>query len=332
MCKVRAFLRVEYTMQVKGVDFLLTFKCPSKCKHCSYKAGPERTGHMKLVDAERYLKELRGNQPLQSIGVHGGEPFLYFGLLKQILENAKKLRVNQTWVITNGFWAETKAIAERKLFELKEAGLESITFSVDGFHQEYIPFENVKKGIDAAVNIGFEKIWVDSYLLGPENSSNFYNNLTKKSLESLGTLSNVKINKRQVDFEGRAAELLIEYVEPKAEIPKGKCPLPFWIGGDLRSPEVVEIDHEGNVTLCPGICIGNTRRKSLNTILQDYDYRVHPILSIIAEEGPKGLLSAARAKGFKRKQKFVDECHLCYETRKFLRPYYPNHLAPSSCY
>ena len=318
-------------MQIKGVDFLLTFKCPSKCRHCSYKAGPERTGHMELIDAERYLKELTDTQPLQSIGAHGGEPFLCYELLKQIMENAKKLGVTQTWVITNGFWAKTNATAEEKLFQLQEAGLKSITFSVDGFHQEYIPFENVRKGIEAAVHVGFEKVWIDSYFLGQPDSNNFYNDLTRKALEDLETLGNVEINKRQADFEGRAAELT-KYVEPKAEAPRGECPLPFWIGGDLKSPEVVEIDHEGNATLCPGICIGNTKRRSLTEILQDYDYRAHPILSIIVEDGPIGLLRTAKAKGFRRKQKFVDECHLCYEMRKFLRPYYPNDLAPSSCY
>jgi len=71
-------------MQVKGVDFLLTFRCPSKCKHCCYKAGPERTGFMKLEDAEQWLTELAETQPLQSLTVHGGEPFLYFDVLKGI--------------------------------------------------------------------------------------------------------------------------------------------------------------------------------------------------------------------------------------------------------
>ncbi|MEX2720757.1 MAG: hypothetical protein Q6362_004995 [Candidatus Wukongarchaeota archaeon] len=56
-------------MRVKRVDFLLTFKCPSKCKHCSYKGGPERSGYMKLVDAERYLQVLTDAHPLQSITV-----------------------------------------------------------------------------------------------------------------------------------------------------------------------------------------------------------------------------------------------------------------------
>ena len=319
-------------MRITGVDFLLTFKCTSKCKHCSYKAGPERTGSMKLSDAERYLEELTATQPLHSIGAHGGEPFLYFELLVQIMENARKLGVARTWVITNGFWAKTKTTAEERLTILKEAGLKSITFSVDGFHQEYISFENVKNGIEAAISVGFEKVWVDSYFLGSEDSDNFYNNLTKKALRSLEVMGNIEINKRQVDFEGRAAELLAKHVEPKQQTPAGRCPLPFWIGGTLKNPEVVEIDHEGNVTLCPGICIGNTKHRSLARILQNYNNRTHPILSIIAEEGPIGLLKVAKAKGFKQKQKFIDECHLCYEIRRFLRPYYPDYLSPSSCY
>ena len=318
-------------MQVKGVDFLLTFKCPSKCRHCSYKAGPERTGYMKLEDAERYLKELTDTQPLQSIGAHGGEPFLYFELLKWIMEKAKELEVSRTWVITNGYWAKTKEIAKKKLVELKKAGLTSITFSVDGFHQEYIPLESVRNGIEAAATVGFERVCVDSYFLGHPDSDNFYNVLTRKAIESLGTLDKVEINKRQADFEGRAAELA-RYVESKPETPAGKCQVPFWIGGDLKDPQGVEIDFEGNVTLCPGICIGNTKIKSLTQILQNYDHLAHPILSIIAKEGPIGLLEVAISKGFGEQRKFIDECHLCYEVRKFLRRYYPQYLAPRNCY
>ncbi len=319
-------------MQVKGVDFLLTFKCPSKCKHCSYKAGPERTGSMRLVDAERYLSELIETQPLKSIGVHGGEPFLYFQTLVQIMESAKEMGLDRTWVITNGFWAKTKTISEKKLLELKEAGLKSITFSVDGFHQEYIPFETVKQGIEAAISVGFQKVWVDSYFLGSEDSDNFYNNSTKKALRNLENLSNVEINRRPVDFEGRAAQFLTKHVKAKQQIPSERCPLPFWIGGTLKNPEVIEIDQEGNVTLCPGVCIGNTKVQSLTEILQNYDYHAHPILSIIADEGPIGLLREAISKGFQKYQMFVDECHLCYETRRFLTRRYPKYLAPASCY
>ena len=313
------------------VGFLLTFRCPSRCKHCCYKAGPKRSGYMKLVDAEKYLKEIVETQPLQSIGAHGGEPFLYFGLLKHIMKKAKELGVPRTWVITNGFWAKTGEIAGKKLAELKEAGLTNITFSVDSFHQEYIPLETVRNGIKAAVKVGFERVCVDSIFLGPPESDNFFNISTRDALESLKKFDGIEIHSRQADFEGRGSEL-VRYMEPKEETPTGECRVPFWIGGDLRNPEGIEIDFEGNVTLCPGVCIGNTKTRPLTQILRSYDYVEHPLLSVLAKEGPIGLLKIAIAKGFSQDQKFINECHLCYEMRKFLSSYYPQHLVPANCY
>ncbi|MFQ6126880.1 MAG: radical SAM/SPASM domain-containing protein [Candidatus Heimdallarchaeota archaeon] len=318
-------------MQVKGVDFLLTFKCPAKCKHCSYKASPNRTGQVKVEIAEGYLKNLTETQPLEAFAIHGGEPFIYFGDMKQILEKAKEADVPQRWVITNGFWAKTKTIASKKLRDLKEAGLTHIVFSVDGFHQEFIPLKNVKIGIETAKCIGFERVVVDSYFIGHLNTDNLYNNATKKALEIIKTIEGVEIKRYRARFEGRAAEFLTKYIELKTEIPTGSCQLPSWIGGDLKNPEGIEIDYEGNVTLCPGICIGNTNTQPLIQIIQSYDYREHPILAPLAQEGPKALFKTARTNGFQQ-QKFVDECHLCFEARKYLQPYYPRYLAPKGCY
>jgi len=172
---------------------------------------------------------------------------------------------------------------------------------------------------------------VDSYFLGHPNSDNVYNRSSRTAIESLETLNGIEINRYVAGFEGRAAELLIKHVEPNEEIPTGSCQLPSWIGGNLKNPEGIEIDFEGNVTLCPGICIGNTRTQSLAQILHNYDYFEHPILSLLAQGGPVALLQSAMAKGFKP-QKFVDECNLCYEVRKFLKPSYPQYLAPATCY
>ena len=118
----------------------------------------------------------------------------------------------------------------------------------------------------------------------------------------------------------------------KKEIPSGNCPVPFWIEGDLKNPKTIEIDSDGNVTLCPGICIGNTHNLSLTEIVGDYDYKKHPILSNIINKGPVGLLDLAKAHGFEHEQKFVNECHLCYELRRYLEPIFPNFLAPEHCY
>ncbi|MFW9947824.1 MAG: radical SAM/SPASM domain-containing protein [Candidatus Odinarchaeota archaeon] len=318
-------------MQIKNVDFLLTFKCPAKCQHCSYNAGPTRTGLIKPEDLSHYLKELMKLHPLQSVWVHGGEPFLYFDYLEHVIKETTKMDIPNTGIITNSFWAKNMKIAYKKLKRLKRAGLTAITFSFDCFHQEFIPIEYVKNALNSAVNIGFEPIYVDSYFVEDIDSDNHFNQLTKINLEKLGNLKGVEFRHLIMSVEGRATELK-QYIKLKGSIPYKKCPVPFWIEGNLQNPKTIEIDPEGNITLCPGICIGNTKIQSLTEIIQNYDYEKHPILSIISNKGPIGLLELAKFKGFEETQNFVNECHLCYELRRYLQPYFPRFLAPKEIY
>jgi len=274
----------------------------------------------------------RKHQPLTSLTIHGGEPFLNFELLTAILNKATVLDIKQRWVITNGFWATNKLIAEEKMRRLKDAGLLCITFSVDAFHQEYTPLENVKIGLDAAVRIGFDTIVVDSYFVGSENTENEFNASTYRLINSLQVYDTVHFSQYPVAFAGRAADNLVECVSSSTELPSGKCQFPFWLGGDLKNPEGIEIDFEGNVTLCPCLCIGNAVNHPLTELIDDYDFSEHPLIRVLAEQGPSGLLPLAKAKGYKDNRRFINECHLCYEMRKFLRNYHPDELAPANCY
>ncbi|MFX0000345.1 MAG: radical SAM protein [Candidatus Hodarchaeota archaeon] len=318
-------------MRVNHVDFLLTFKCTAKCQHCSYKAGPDRTGCIKPKESLKYLKELTTLKPLESVWVHGGEPFLYFDYLEDVIKQAKNLDIPCRGVITNSYWAKNKKIAKKKLEKLKNLGLTALTFSTDFFHQEYIPIEYVRNALMSAVALRFEKIFVDSYFVGEITSDNDFNQITKKNLEILGEIKDVEYHRLPMSIEGRGTALA-QYAKLGEEIPSGMCPMPFWIDGDLKNPDTIEIDCDGNVTLCPGICLGNTNIQSLTKILQDYDVDNHPILSVISKEGPIGLLKLAKEKGFQQPQKFVSECHMCYESRKYLKSYYPYSLAPKYCY
>jgi MoaA/NifB/PqqE/SkfB family radical SAM enzyme len=321
-----------YIMNIRGMDFLLTFKCPSQCKHCSYRAGPKQEGCMNSADMEMWLAELVDTQPIRSCTFHGGEPFLYFEILKEGLEKARERGIHERWVITNGYWAETRIIAEEKLRELKEYGLTCITFSVDAFHQEYIPFDNVKTGLVAATQLGFDTIAVDSYYIVSKDYNDTYNKITTKVIDNLNKLPGVDFFQYPISFEGRAADYLTEDVQLRQGIPGGRCRFPRWLGGDYQNPQTVEIDYEGNVTLCPGICIGNAKKRFLTDVIENYDYRNHPIMRIVAEEGPLGLFKLAEAKGYKGARNFVNECHLCYEVRRFLRTVYPQYLTPAGCY
>jgi MoaA/NifB/PqqE/SkfB family radical SAM enzyme len=148
----------------------------------------------------------------------------------------------------------------------------------------------------------------------------------------LETFADVHFSKYPLRLEGRAAEALSSHLKPRYEIPSGRCPFPFWIGGDFSRPETVEIDHEGNITLCPGLSIGNARDESLTDILNRYNVHTHPLISLINQRGPIALYELAKRKGYDGTHAFVDECHLCYMMRQYLQPYYTRFLSPSTCY
>jgi len=319
-------------MQLHGVSFLVTFRCPSKCEHCAYNAGPDEVGQIDLYDAKRWLSELVDTQEFEWLTLHGGEPFLYLDEIKAILRMAKEFEIEKRGAITNGYWARTPLIASRILKELIGAGLNRITFSVDGFHQQYIDIGVVKVGIEAAASLGIDRIWVDSYYIESLNAENIYDQLTKESLRELQGIEGIEYSLNQVDFEGRGANSLIDYADMTPGLPNGKCVLPHWLGGDLQSPEGVEIDFEGNVTLCPGICIGNAKVDNLSEILDNYTCNNHPIIRVLVKEGPKGLYRLAKQHSLIPISKFANECHLCFEMRRSLHELYPNHLAPNRCY
>lgn len=100
----------------------------------------------------------------------------------------------------------------------------------------------------------------------------------------------------------------------------------------MRDPLGIEIDPFGWVNFCPGLTIGNAKEKKLSKIVNDYNWKENPIIQVLEREGPIGLFKVAKEKGFVPREGYVDKCHLCYETRKFLRPYFPKWLAPKECY
>ncbi|MEM2130268.1 MAG: 4Fe-4S cluster-binding domain-containing protein, partial [Candidatus Bathyarchaeia archaeon] len=82
---------------------LLSYKCNSECKHCMYACSPKcRANWISLVDAEKVLTQLHAafeqSYPARTsrlglnYGLHftGGEPFLNFGLLLNLVKIAHK--------------------------------------------------------------------------------------------------------------------------------------------------------------------------------------------------------------------------------------------------
>jgi len=168
------------------------------------------------------------------------------------------------------------------------------------------------------------------YLGSPklENSDNLY---TKEIVAQLGNLEGIELYEGEPLYIGRAAKFLSQKVRQKSRIPRDRCE-GIWAAGTLENPEGVDIDQYGEVTLCPGISIGNAKRTNLSQIIKHYSYRKHPIIAKIVEHGPYGLIDLVKNKESIYSSRYANACHLCYEIRKMLRPYYPQFLAPKNCY
>jgi len=324
-------------VELKGIDLLPTFRCTSRCRHCSYRSCPERSGEMSLEDAEKYIGEA-ARFGIEWVWVGGGEPFLCRNLLPGIVRAAKKVVVPDIHVATNGYWAETPSMAIRELRLLKDAGVNIIGLSIDAFHQGHTPLDYVKSALTAAARVGFKRIGASGQFLSSLDFNISFNRVTEnnlKLLEEEGYFGSVQVKREILRLSGRAADLLSPYLPTRSEeeLKGAKCDvrwLPVESHGKLRA---VEIDWEGNVTTCPGICIGNAKETSLSKILDEFDYRQHPILRILEDHGPHLLLQLAKRKGHTPVGTgYVDGCHMCFDARKYLMKFYPRQLRPVTCY
>lgn len=94
-------------------------------------------------------------------------------------------------------------------------------FSVDSFHQEYVPIGCVDNAIRAAKEARLQ-VQVDSYLLSPSEPENQFDLSTLGLLKKLN-LKNIPSRQYVPMMMGRAAELLSQYFQPGQDLPRNKC-------------------------------------------------------------------------------------------------------------
>jgi hypothetical protein len=246
------------------------------------------------------------------------------------IREARRQGVPSVWVFTNAVWASSAQVAGAKVASLKEAGVTRLCLSADGFHEPFIPAWKIKHALQSARAAGLE-LAVDVRFLGRPEAANSTNQVTQRTVKSLGSLEGVEVWRGPPRYIGRAAEAFNSQLEPQRGVPQGDCPGP-WAGGTWAAPVGVDVDSFGEVTLCPGISIGNAKERPLGCILAGYAPSNHAIIREIVAGGPAQLARVAERLGYVRQSGYLDACHLCYDVRRFLRNQYPSELAPAPCY
>ena len=317
-----------------SAGLMLTYRCPSRCACCYVFSGPDVHGGATEMSVESALSHWRAVRNLAGdrgrVHITGGEPFSDYERLRQILQAACKQRlVGLEKIETNAYWCSEPGLVRRRLGELAELGLTKLQISTDIYHQQYIPIERVRLGIRIGREVlgadGVQVRWRD-FLSEPVLVGGLSDSQRAEAFAAA-------LSRRGERLLGRAAEELASLFPSRDydSFADDNCVR------SLLGARHVHVDGAANVFsgTCLGIILAKANgRMGLDAIWLGFDYRQHPIMSVLVDQGPWGLAELARHQGYLPRVGYAGKCHLCFDVRRFLyaEGRYHGWLGPGLCY
>jgi hypothetical protein len=293
---------------------ITNYHCTSRCGHCLYCCSPHRDrGYIDAATTRQNLETIR-RLGCQAVHVGGGEPFLNPEGLLQVVTSAREAGVGIEYVETNSSWYRDPETAVTLLRELKDRGLTTLLISISPFHNEHIPFQQVRGVIEACRRTGLAAFpWI----------SGFYKELdafdphTPHRLEEYEARFGADYFKRiparyWIHFGGRAAQTfaaVLPTFEAAAILIRDRrgC-------RELQDVSHFHLDLFGHYI--PGLCAGLAiHGDDLGSPLNSEKY---PLLAQLHESGINGLWALAREHGFQAEGAYLSKCHLCQDIRRYL--------------
>jgi MoaA/NifB/PqqE/SkfB family radical SAM enzyme len=298
------------SLKLKGVHFLLTYKCDLECDHCFVWGNPQAREVFTLEKIRNILDEAKKLGTVNYVSIEGGEPFLYYPIMVTAVKEALKLGFHVE-VLSNCYWATSSEDAREWLLPMAEVGDVQLSLSSDLYHGEEWVVGAVKNAVRAASAL---KMRVGVIAVKNPNVQP----------PSLTEIEGAKVDFWTLMYRGRAASKLTEKASRKQWREFTKCPYE-----DFNNQQRVHIDPLGYVHVCQGISIGNTWQKPLSRIIEEYSPYQNPILEPLIRGGPVALIEKFN---LPHDEGYADACHLCYAARCLLKRNFPEILAPDQMY
>ena len=200
----------KYTENINRIEFVITYACTGRCKHCS--EGDHKTcgEHIDPAVAAEAVKKIAAAYPIKTVMTFGGEPLLYPEVTYAIMKTASELNIPKRQIITNGYFSKDAARIREVAQSLAESGVNDLLLSADAFHQEHIPLELVRLFAVEVKNAGIPIRIQPAWLVSREDG-NEYNNKTKEIISVFNELG-IEENEGNVIFpEGNALKYFAEY-------------------------------------------------------------------------------------------------------------------------
>ena len=201
-----------YLKNLCKIEFVVTYACTGRCKHCSEGGVERRDERIDARVASRLVRRVAEKYDIKTVMTFGGEPLLYTDAVYSIISAAKDAGVPHRQLITNGYFTRDEGKIAETTERLALCGVNDLLLSVDAFHQETIPLSVVRRFAKAASARGIPVRLQPAWLKGAEHS-NPYNDKTKEILASLSDLR-LPLGRGNVIFpEGNALKFLGKYFE-----------------------------------------------------------------------------------------------------------------------
>jgi len=295
-------------MKLQGLHVLLTYRCNVECDHCFVWGSPRQTSTFTIRRLDDLLAQARAIPSCRWVYFEGGEPFLYYPLLRHGVETAADMGF-KVGLVTNAYWATTLWDAVEWLQPL--SGLvHDLAVSNDLYHGDNGTARWAHHAERAALEMGIPSGVIS---IAPPDSD-----------DAVPVRGRLPEGESQVMFRGRAAETLAPGRPKLGWESFTVCPYE-----NLAEPGRVHVGPSGWVEVCQGISIGNAFETPLRTICESYRVEAHPVAGPIHAGGPAEF---ARRTGFHPEPGYADACHLCYASRKAARAAFPSVLAPDTMY
>lgn len=237
----------QYLKNLTKIEFVVTYACTGRCKHCSEGEHACYGEHIDPLKAADAVRKISAEYNIKTVMVFGGEPLLHPEAVYAVMNAAYKMNVPKRQVITNGYFSKDPQVIRSTARRLAECGVNDLLLSADAFHQETIPLETVKLFAKEAQNIGIP-IKIQPAWLVSRDDDNTYNLKTREILESFADMQ-IRENDGNIVFpEGNALKYLAEYfTENRPENPYTEDPfdircISFSPNGDVLGGNVYRCD------------------------------------------------------------------------------------------
>lgn len=246
----------KYLKNLSKIEFVITYDCTGRCKHCSEGEHPHTGVHIDKEFAARLVYEVTNRYNINTVMTFGGEPLMYSDSVFAIHQAAKDMNVPKRQLITNGFFSKNPDIIKLAAQHIAECGINDVLLSVDAFHQETIPIDTVKIFANEVSKLGVPIRTSPAWLKSREDL-NPYNLHTSEILSEFKKMEIDEADGNIIFPEGNALKYLGEYFDKAT---------------DYTNPYEENPNHLRTISIEPdGTVLGhNIYTKNILEILDNY--------------------------------------------------------------